>query len=74
MITSIKHSSRLHHPSLEAEYAWRLAQIPYCEIITQQKDFCALQLWQDLKFFSFLSFFLFFFGKVDYLFSAVSSC
>lgn len=64
MITSIKHSSKLHHPSLEAEYAWRLAQIPYCEIITQQKDCC-------FKVF-FLS--VFFFGKVDYLFSAVSSC
>lgn len=58
MITSIKHSSKLHHPSLEAEYAWRLAQIPYCEIITQQKDCCALELWQDLKFFFFLFFFL----------------
>lgn len=37
LITTIKHSSKLHHPSLEAEYAWRLTEIPYCEIITQQK-------------------------------------
>lgn len=35
-ITIIKLASRLHHPSLEAEYAWRLTQIPYCERITQQ--------------------------------------
>lgn len=40
LITTIKHSSKLHHPSLEAEYAWRLTQIPYCEIITQQKILC----------------------------------
>lgn len=40
LITTIKHSSKLHHPSLEAEYAWRLTQIAYCEIITQQKILC----------------------------------
>lgn len=40
LITTVKHRSKLHHPSLEAEYAWRLTQIPYCEIITQQKILC----------------------------------
>lgn len=34
LITTIKHRSKLHHPSLEAEYAWRLTQTPYCKIIT----------------------------------------
>lgn len=59
LITTIKHSSRLQHSSLEAEYAWRLTQIPYCEMITQQKVLC----------FGALAGF-----KVDYLFSSVFSC
>lgn len=35
LITSIN-QPRIYRPSLEAEYAWRLTQIPYCGRITQE--------------------------------------